>query len=91
MARPKTPTKRKKRARKKKTVEQERVSSPGLSTVKESVRAGGGGVMQGLRNGFKRAAGAGDENEEKPSTLSNVLWTILLLAAIGLLLYRWLG
>ena len=74
MAKPKTPTKRKKRARKKKAADEERVSSPGLSTVKESVRAG-----------------AGDEPEEKPSTLSNVLWTILLLAAIGLLLYRWLG
>lgn len=50
----------------------------------------GGGVMQGIRSGLRRAAGAGDSNE-KPSTLGNVLWTLVLLAAVGFLLYRWYG
>ena len=48
--------------------------------------------MQGLRSSFKRAAGGGsDDPEDKPSTLSNVLWTLLLLAALAFALYRWYG
>ncbi len=92
MAKPKTPTKRKVRSRKKKKAPHE-VDVDATSTVKESLRAGGGGgVMQSLRNGFKRAAGAEDGAEEsKPSTVSNIIWTVLLLAALGFLLYRWYG
>ncbi len=59
-----------------------------------SKRGSGGGLMQSMRSGFKRAAGVGDDTggeSDKPSTLSNVLWTVLLLAAVGALLYRWYG
>ena len=59
-----------------------------------SKRSSGGGVMQSLRSGFKRAAGVGgdeDRGEEKSSTLSNVLWTLLLLGAVAALLYKWYG
>ena len=52
--------------------------------------SGGGGVMQSIRSGFKRAAGV-EESKEKPSTLSNILWMLVLLAAIGVFLYRWYG
>ena len=51
----------------------------------------GGGVMQGIRSGFQRAAGVDDGTHEKPSTLSNVLWGVALLAAVGFLLYRFYG
>ncbi len=81
------PQKRKKRVRKKKAEAAEAPS--GMSTTKESARSGGGGVLQSMRSGFKRAAGAEDGPEEKPSTLSNVLWTVLLVAALGFLIYRW--
>ena len=83
------PQKRKKRVRKKKAATTE--PSSGMSTTKESARAGGGGVMQSMRAGFKRAAGVDDGPQEKPSTLSNILWTVLLLAALGFLIYRWYG
>lgn len=82
--------KKKKRRRKKKPADEAAVDA-GPSTVKKAVRQGGGGVMQGLRNGFKRAAGQGEDTGEKPSTLSNILWTVVLLAALGFLLYRWYG
>lgn len=51
---------------------------------------GSGGVMQSIRSGFKRAAGV-EESKEKPSTLSNIIWTLVLLAAVGFLIYRWYG
>ncbi|MCA9604216.1 MAG: hypothetical protein KC619_01390 [Myxococcales bacterium] len=86
-----SPPKRKKRMRKKKPADSEG-SAEGMSTTKEAVRSGGGGgVMQSMRAGFKRAAGVEDGPEEKPSTLSNILWTLLLLAALGFLIYRWYG
>ena len=59
-----------------------------MSSTKETARSEGGGVMQSLRQGFKNAAGAG-EREEKSSTFSNVLWTVLLLAAAGVFIYRY--
>ena len=50
----------------------------------------GGGGMQSLRSGFKRAAGATDDDRDRgSSTLSNVLWGVVLLGALGVLLYRW--
>lgn len=49
-----------------------------------------GGVMQSIRSGFKNAAGVG-ESKEKPSTVSNIIWTLVLLAAVGFLIYRWYG
>ena len=64
-------------------------SSSSSSGAKPSTSTGGG-VMQNIRSGFQRAAGAG-EKEEKPSTLSNVIWTVVLLAAVAFLLYRWYG
>lgn len=48
-----------------------------------------GGVMQSIRSGFRRAAGAEDARE--PSRLSNIVWTVVLLAAVAFLLYRWYG
>lgn len=92
MAKPKTPTKRKKRRPKKKSAAAKAKASSGPSTVKKAVASGGGGggVMQSMRSGFKRAAGVGDE-AEKPSTASNLIWTLLLLAAVGFLLYRYYG
>ncbi len=91
MAKSKTPAKRKKRRAKKKSSASKASASSGPSTVKKSLSSGGGGgVMQSMRSGFKRAAGVGDQ-PEKPSTASNIVWTILLLAAVALLLYRWYG
>lgn len=48
-----------------------------------------GGVLQSLRSGFRRAAGA--EKPEKESTLSKVIWGVIFAAAIGLLIARFLG
>ena len=52
--------------------------------------ATGGGVMQSLRSGFRRAAGVESANDG-PSTKSNVLWTLLLVAAVAFFLYRMYG
>ena len=65
----------------------------GKSAGSKSSAGGGGasgGVMQSIRSGFQRAAGV-DDSKEKPSTLSNILWALVLLAAIGVFLYRWYG
>lgn len=51
----------------------------------------GGGVMQSIRTGFQRAAGAGEATDDKPSTASNVIWALVLLGAVAFLLYRWYG
>ena len=48
----------------------------------------GGGLMQGMRSGFKDIAGAGDD-ERRPSLFSNVLWGLVLLAALTFAVYRW--
>lgn len=50
----------------------------------------GGGVMQSIRAGFRRAAGA-EEPSKDSSRLGNIVWTILLIAAVAFLLYRWYG
>ena len=77
------------KTRKKKKRKSKPAASPAsMSSTKETARSEGGGVMQSLRQGFKNAAGAG-EREEKSSTLSNVLWTVLLLAAAGVFIYRY--
>jgi hypothetical protein len=47
---------------------------------------GGGGFLQGIRSGFRQAAGV---EQSKSSTLGNVIWTVVLLAAAALLVYRW--
>lgn len=49
----------------------------------------GGGVLQSIRSGFRRAAGV--EESKESSRLGNILWTLLLIAAVALLLYRWYG
>lgn len=49
----------------------------------------GGGVMQSIRAGFRRAAGV--EESKESSRLGNILWTLALLVAIAVLLYRWYG
>ena len=67
-------------------------AAPRRSTPKKAAASsGGGGVMQSIRSGFQRAAGAGEPVDEKPSTASNVIWTVVLLAAVAFLLYRWYG
>jgi hypothetical protein len=69
-----------------------------MSTRSRKRREGhkkGGGALRGLRSGFQRAtgtAGAGGEAsaapKKKSSRLANVLWTLLLVAAVGFFLYR---
>jgi hypothetical protein len=60
------------------------------------VSAGGGGppssggVMQSIRSGFRRAAGA-EQASTQPSRLSNIVWTIVLLGTVAFLLYHWYG
>lgn len=49
----------------------------------------GGGVMQRMRSGFKRAAGVGDEPQQKESTLSKVLWGLLMAGAVAYLVYKY--
>ncbi|HJL15594.1 MAG TPA: hypothetical protein RMH99_08065 [Sandaracinaceae bacterium LLY-WYZ-13_1] len=79
--------KRRKRKKRKRGGETSSSSKAGASKS-----ATGGGVMQSMRAGFRRAAGAENaKGDDKPSTLSNVLWTVVLLAAVGFLLYRWYG
>ena len=73
-------TKRKKRQRKPKAGAKE----------KRSTVAPTGGVMQSMRSGFKRAVTGDNEQAEKSSTLSNVIWGIILVAALALLAYRML-
>jgi hypothetical protein len=46
------------------------------------------GVMVGMRGGFQRVAKSVTGGNAKSSTLSNILWTVVLLAALGLFLYR---
>jgi hypothetical protein len=50
--------------------------------------SGGGGLLQGIRNGIRRAAGT-DAPAEKPSKASNIVTGVLLLAAVAFLIYRW--
>jgi hypothetical protein len=75
--------KRKKRKRKTK--------SPGSAQASASTGSpsgGSGGLLQSMRSGFRRAAGA-EEPKEKPSKLSNLIWTLVFLLAAGVLIYRW--
>jgi hypothetical protein len=50
------------------------------------------GMMIGMRGGFKKMAqsvtGASAGKEKKSSALSNALWFLVLLAAVGFFLYR---
>ncbi|HEY8432642.1 MAG TPA: hypothetical protein VIL20_29930 [Sandaracinaceae bacterium] len=46
-------------------------------------------MLQSIRSGFRRAAGV--EESKESSRLGNILWTLLLIAAVALLLYRWYG
>ncbi|MEQ8457401.1 MAG: hypothetical protein RLO52_11165 [Sandaracinaceae bacterium] len=83
---------KKRKKRKKKSGSSSSTSgSTGASTGVPKT-ASGGGVMQSMRNGFKSAVGAGESSKKKKdSTLSNVLWTVVLIGAIGFLLYRTYG
>ena len=49
--------------------------------------SGGGGLLQGIRNGIRRAAGT-DAPAEKPSKTSNIVTGVILLAAVAFLIYR---
>lgn len=73
--------KRKKRKRKSK--------SSGAPSPGGGGAPGGGGVMQSIRSGFRRAAGA--EESKESSRLGNIVWTIILIAAIAFFLYRQYG
>ena len=82
----------KRRKKKRKSSSSKAGGSSSSTGVPTSGSGGGGGVMQNIRSGFQRAAGVDDGSKsEKSSTVSNVLWTIALLAAVGFLLYRWYG
>ncbi len=59
------------------------------ATQASSAPAQSGGVMQSIRSGFRRATGV--EQSAKPSRAGNIVWTIILLAAVAVLLYRWYG
>ncbi|MFK7988212.1 MAG: hypothetical protein AB8I08_19485 [Sandaracinaceae bacterium] len=85
--------KRRKRKRKPSAARRARGQDDGDLGVPVTQReeSGGGGVMQSIRSGFQRAAGAGETVEEKPSTASNVIWGLVLLGAVAFLLYRWYG
>lgn len=50
-----------------------------------------GGVMLGMRSGFKGVAGAvsGDDGTDKQKWLGRVITLLLLAAALGLLIQRW--
>ena len=77
---------------KKKRKRKESAVGKGGGSTKKAARAGGGGVMQGMRASIKRVAGAdADRRDDKPSTLSNVLWVIVLLLAVAVLIYRYYG
>lgn len=76
-----TAEKRKKRKRKSKSS-----SASGPSSGPPS----GGGLLQSMRSGIRQVAGV-EVKHSKPSRLSNIIWTIVLIAAVGLLLYRFYG
>ncbi len=48
---------------------------------------GGGGLLQSMRSGLRQVAGV-EQPQGKPSKLSNIIWTIVLVAAAALLAYR---
>ncbi|CAG0979227.1 hypothetical protein ARNL5_02333 [Anaerolineae bacterium] len=48
----------------------------------------GGGILQSMRSSVRRVAGV-EEGDKKPSTLSNVIWGIVLAALAGFAIYRW--
>ena len=60
-----------------------RYRGPG-TTRSETDEASGGGVMQGMVGGFRRAVGV---EKSKKAGLGSHLWTILLLLALGAILY----
>ena len=62
-------------------------SAPAPSTP--TATSGGGGVMQSMRSGFKRAAGVGEGPPQKESTLSKIIWGVLILAAAGYVVYKY--
>lgn len=76
--------KRKKRKRKSKASSSSPAAPP--SGVPKT-GGGGGGVLQSMRSGFRQVAGV-EQAKGPPSKLSNVIWTILLVAAAALLVYR---
>jgi hypothetical protein len=45
-------------------------------------------MLQGIRSGFRQAAGV---EEGPPSKLGTILWVVVLVAAVALLAYRWYG
>ncbi len=49
----------------------------------------GGGVMQSMVRGFRRAAGAEKPASRKSSWISNILWFLLLAGAIAFAVSRW--
>lgn len=73
-------TKRKKRKRKPTASQKEKQTSVAPT----------GGVMQSMRSGFKRAVTGDHEQTQKSSTVSNVIWGIILVGALALLAYRML-
>lgn len=77
--------KRKKRKRKSKGTATGSTTSSTSSGTPHS-----GGVLQSMRSGFRRAAGA-ESGPQQESTLSKVVWGLVLVAAIAFAVTRWLG
>ena len=95
MAKPRKKRQRKKPRRREASAKPEssrEASSPSSprSSVSASGTSSGGGVLQSMRSGFKRAAGV-EGGDKPPSKWSNVFWGALFIAALVLLYYRWMS
>lgn len=51
----------------------------------------GGGLLQGIHAGLRRAAGTDRDEKSAPSKVGNIITTVLLIAAVAMLLYRFYG
>jgi hypothetical protein len=56
----------------------------------DNASGGGGNTMGSFRSGFKGIVGAGGKKKKKDSMLSTILGYVLIAAALGLLIYRYL-
>ena len=82
-------TKRVKKRRRKRGKGNSGDASRGTTGVSKS--GGGGGLMQGIRSGIQKAAGVDEKPSQSSSKGTNILMTVLLIVAVGFLLYREYG